>query len=380
MKAPDVSVPIFLLLLAAVLLNVHVVQCRRLDGSHSSFGKNRQPLLSPLSHTSPNSRALRGYSASATLHNLLSRHQDLAHDADTASVFNPAHPLVQRALDLPEYPPELDLALAKKLAYFTSASYCNATTILTWNCTRCLQVPDFQPYRVVFDPIWDLQAYVGYVPSFKAVVVAFRGTDSSSWYNWAENMRYWRSDTLYPVPNAPKAKVHTGFMMLWNASSLGATVTTAVGEVLEAHPGSQLFVTGHSMGGALAQLCALDMKFLYNVDQVRVYTFGSPRIGNQVFADFFQEWMTESWRFTHARDIVPSVPVQMMGFHHVSREVWLVDVPDASGQVQQRVVVCDASGEDPTCHNSVCYMGLCTSLADHMEYLQVQMYHDDSEC
>ena len=37
--------------------------------------------------------------------------------------------------------------------------------------------------------------------------------------------------------------------------------------------------------------------------------------------------------------------------------------------------VCDDSGEDPTCHNSVCYLGLCTSIADHMEYLGAHMYH-----
>jgi hypothetical protein len=115
---------------------------------------------------------------------------------------------------------------------------------------------------------------------------------------------------------------------------------------------------------------------------VRVFTFGSPRIGNQVFAELFRSWVTESWRFTHARDIVPSVPVQLMGFHHVSREVWLLDVADPSGggEVTQRVVVCDDSGEDPSCHNSQCYLGLCTSLADHMEYLGHHMYRDAEQC
>jgi hypothetical protein len=34
-----------------------------------------------------------------------------------------------------------------------------------------------------------------------------------------------------------------------------------------------------------------------------------------------QRHFPESWRLTHNRDIVPSVPLQIMGFHHVSREV-----------------------------------------------------------
>ena len=31
--------------------------------------------------------------------------------------------------------------------------------------------------------------------------------------------------------------------------------------------------------------------------------------------------LQESYRVTHNRDIVPSVPLQLMGFHHVPREV-----------------------------------------------------------
>jgi hypothetical protein len=37
--------------------------------------------------------------------------------------------------------------------------------------------------------------------------------------------------------------------------------------------------------------------------------------------------------------------------------------------------LCDKSGEDPACHNSVCYLGLCTSIVDHMTYLGGHMYH-----
>ena len=34
---------------------------------------------------------------------------------------------------------------------------------------------------------------------------------------------------------------------------------------------------------------------------LRVYTFGSPRVGNSVFAQFFEQLVAESWRFTHGR-------------------------------------------------------------------------------
>jgi predicted lipase len=71
----------------------------------------------------------------------------------------------------------------------------------------------------------------------------------------------------------------------------------------------------------MATLCALDLRLNLRMPDVRVYTFGSPRVGNAVFARWFEDVVTVHWRFTHNRDIVPSVPPGYMGFHHVSREV-----------------------------------------------------------
>eukprot|EP00877_Chromochloris_zofingiensis_P002736 jgi/Chrzof1/12463/Cz06g35080.t1 len=195
-------------------------------------------------------------------------------------------------------------------------------------------------------------------------------------------MRAWRTDTTYPVPGAPKAlRVHSGFKILWESSSLKSTFTDAFADLSSKHPTGPTFILGHSMGGALAHLCTLDFKFKFNLTDLKAYTFGSPRVGNSVFADFFESHITDSWRFTHGRDIVPSVPLQLMGFHHVSKEVWLVDTdkPTPSG-IQEQFIVCDESGEDPSCHNSVCHLGLCTSIVDHLEYLGAHMYRGGDEC
>ncbi|PNH11480.1 Lipase [Tetrabaena socialis] len=161
-----------------------------------------------------------------------------------------------------------------------------------------------------------------------------------------------------------------------------ATFTAAIAELLAAHPGSRLVAVGHSMGGALAQLAGLEAKLLYNATHTSVFTFGCPRVGNLAYQELFNSFIDISWRFTHNRDIVPSVPMQLMGFHHVAREVWEVDVEDPSiaGGVERKLLMCDGTGEDPSCHNSACYLGLCTSVADHLVYLGLHMYQDDDEC
>jgi len=64
--------------------------------------------------------------------------------------------------------------------------------------------------------------------------------------------------------------------------------------------GCKIWVTGHSLGGALATL------FAGRYGNVQgVYTFGSPRVGNEVFKEHFEVGM---YRFVNNRDIVPRLP------------------------------------------------------------------------
>lgn len=69
-----------------------------------------------------------------------------------------------------------------------------------------------------------------------------------------------------------------------------------------------------------------------------------------------------AYRFTHKRDPVPQLPPMAFGFHHHPTEVWL---QDAHGEQHK---VCDNTGEDPTCHNSVV---LPVAVLDHLIYLNV---------
>ncbi|KAK9811409.1 hypothetical protein WJX72_003479 [[Myrmecia] bisecta] len=219
---------------------------------------------------------------------------------------------------------------AELMAAYNSVAYCTPNNVAHWNCTRCVGVTrGFQMSRTVYDVTWDLFAYVGYSPALDAAMVVFRGTDSHSLYNWAENMRYWRTDLKLPFPGADGSLVHTGFFVSYNDSSLAPNITAAARELKAAHPGKPMYVIGHSMGAAMATLCALDMKFSVGIEDVRLYTFGSPRVGNDVFSSFFQSQIKERVRVTHARDIVPSVPLQIMGFHHIPTEGPLATlVPD----------------------------------------------------
>lgn len=126
-------------------------------------------------------------------------------------------------------------------------------------------------------------------------------------------MRTWRTDFSWPVHNHKEhAKIHSGFELMYNSSHLGSTILSSLKSLLNTFwTARPVYVVGHSMGGALAQLCALDTRSSKVAKDIHVYTFGAPRIGNYVFADLFADSIVYHWRFTHNRDIVPSVPPEV---------------------------------------------------------------------
>ena len=71
-----------------------------------------------------------------------------------------------------------------------------------------------------------------------------------------------------------------------------------------------IVVTGHSLGGAVATLCATDLAAIYqNSSQTKVicYTFGTPRVGDSVFSDSVSR-LLKIYRIVNTEDIVPTLP------------------------------------------------------------------------
>lgn len=145
-------------------------------------------------------------------------------------------------------------------------------------------------------------------------------------------------------------------------------------------------VTGHSLGGALATLAALDLRARFG-QIVQLIQFGSPRVGNEAFyTKVKQVFGSTDFRVTHANDIVPHWPKALShsGYHHIEREVWYTSAT--------AYTVCNDSGEDPSCSNSVygdsiddhlAYLGQSTSCnnadAAHLEFLASTISSDSLE-
>jgi len=172
----------------------------------------------------------------------------------------------------------------------------------------------------------------------------------------------------------PEAKVHSGFYSAYHNTTLRDGVVRGIRKTRGVYGNIPIMITGHSMGGAMASFCALDLVVNFGLKDVTLMTFGQPRIGNAVFASNFKGHLPNAIRVTNAHDIVPHLPPYYRYFpqktyHHFPREVWIHNV--GLGTFEYSIEeICDDSGEDPTCSRSVSG----NSVQDHIHYLGISMH------
>ncbi|CAJ0596874.1 unnamed protein product [Cylicocyclus nassatus] len=128
-------------------------------------------------------------------------------------------------------------------------------------------------------------AYTALLPSRKAIVLSFRGTNTPM--------------QLF------KELVHCRLSQ-------------------EQHSEYEIWITGHSLGGALASLAAsyLVEKRFAPSSKIKLMTFGQPRTGDEEFADRFNKTIDYAFRVIHANDGVPHVPPEKFGYRHHKQEVY----------------------------------------------------------
>lgn len=199
---------------------------------------------------------------------------------------------------------------------------------------------EFEKICFLDNPVTDTQVAIWRDSTRKRLVVAFRGTEQIRWKDLRTDLM------MVPAGLNPERiggdfkeeiQVHSGFLSAYDSvrTRIISLIKTAIGfqddgtdEVSKWH----VYVTGHSLGGALATLLALELSSSQLAKRgaisVTMYNFGSPRVGNKKFAQVYNEKVKDSWRVVNHRDIIPSVP-RLMGYCHVAHPIYL-----AAGDVE----------------------------------------------
>ncbi|KAI9139946.1 Alpha/Beta hydrolase protein [Paraphysoderma sedebokerense] len=240
-------------------------------------------------------------------------------------------------------------------AKYSAAAYCLLDApIRNWNCLfHCRNGTEGTRVRRVFNTaLTNTRGFVATNPNLNAIVVSFRGSLSPT--NFVTNL----VRNLVPLRTnvgVQNLNVHLGYQNTFEA--VRGLVIGEVRAALQENPNFKVYVTGHSLGGAVANLAILAIKQELNLpdDKLALYNYGTPRMGDERFADFLTSQKFEQFRILNKRDDPPIDPPRGR-YKHSSTEVWFTN---------GKAYVCDKTlpNEDPNCSLSI---GRNVNLLDHL--------------
>jgi uncharacterized protein YxeA len=206
---------------------------------------------------------------------------------------------------------EYNAELSKALLTF-------AMNVSNSNCLNLGPLPKPQNFEIVEKlistvlnengkPRTDTYGYIFYSEERDYIVVVYTGTFYLT--EWYEDLQFESVPVDGQLRNVNSSVfAHEGFLNIYNG--LKTQLRNTIDKINR--PGTQLFITGHSLGGALTSICAMDFA-TYNPI---VYTFASPRVFNNSGAILLDSLLPHSMRIFNTEDIVPDVPLPV-GFGYI---------------------------------------------------------------
>jgi hypothetical protein len=142
---------------------------------------------------------------------------------------------------------------------------------------------------------------VGETPS--EIIVAYRGTEPFDSPDHERMLLDWIDDLVDPLVTAPNVpgSVHQGF-----SHAVNGLWSWTLAQVQALPKNKPVYITGHSKGGAMANIAA--MKFVAAGFSPYVCTFEAARAGDPAFAEGFAKAVMHAVRYEFQDDIVPHIP------------------------------------------------------------------------
>lgn len=137
--------------------------------------------------------------------------------------------------------------------------------------------------------VWNKEEYI----------LCFRGTEPDE-----------LSDVLADLNAIPRCSMTHGWVHSGFRNELDKLWEQLV-EHMNTHQKKKLYVTGHSLGAAMATVATSRIEEFRDVEQLT--TFGSPRVGTRGFVKHIK---TPHKRVVNNNDIVTRVPLWLMGYKH----------------------------------------------------------------
>jgi hypothetical protein len=252
----------------------------------------------------------------------------------------PTFPVYDKLCDtlagLQEHP---DPTAAHALATCASYAYSGSDTVsmimarLGLEENHCLTVAESVDVMFICSTAFLIQSSDG-----RVVILCYRGTQLENLVDWLADLDVSPEKIRFPLAGAEGTEVHGGFYR--NVRATRYEIITALERALNGHsilPDGppmdhrleSLYLTGHSLGGAMAAMLAVmltsEPRYAPLADKLKaVYTYGQPMIGTRPFAAACQDdpfLGPNVVRYVYLNDVVPQLPPTASGgFAHFGRE------------------------------------------------------------
>lgn len=266
------------------------------------------------------------------------------------------------------YKPELSY----KMLLLSSVSYSKHQPQKCMN--KAVPQDKFQIESVVTRPCDFIKnkcsGYVAISHVVQAIVIAFRGTEDP--YQLMDELL----ETLF-VPSVDflggkvKSYWKRAFVVLWK------DIEPRLNSLISAYPSYQVWVTGHSLGAAIASVASawIAYKRMVPRENIILYTFGMPRVGDYKYALQHDQLVNNSWRVVNFDDIVPHAPLFTPGLpggaYHHGQELFYTK-PALSIDSPHKECHGKPTDEDINCSRGLAITDLRQSLNHHLEYFGVR--------
>lgn len=190
----------------------------------------------------------------------------------------------------------------------------------------------------------------------KRITICFRGSCGGK--DWATNLNYKYTSPDHLEEACGQINIHGGFASyLFDENRDGVSKYDGILQILKdtyrEYPGYDFYVTGHSLGGALAVLLSMSLAATQEIPDmplpIKTITYACPPVGDKSYAAAFEalekEGKLRHIRVTNDGDVIPLTPFPIqprytqtginLHFRDKNEEMEVTRDPDARNAFQQ---------------------------------------------
>ena len=205
-----------------------------------------------------------------------------------------------------QLPPNFDINKAIELAELSDLAYAQYKA---FSEKQSWTLPAPYSLEIVLDAVYENDnTPLGFIAKANNnLYIVWRGTQDIE--EWIEDAKYEQTQCSFLNKGE---KIALGFDEMYTSgdSKTDSPQKKVLNYLKQVKVGSytDLWITGHSLGGALAVLNICDIVNNTEHKQAKMYSFAGPRVGDGNFANTFNKSVSLSWRVINSHDAVPNLP------------------------------------------------------------------------